>query len=117
VTKIVQIAQPEDAWDFAQSIYPDLTLIHASHLRPDLANLITKIKALCGRPILTIVTSEEDRKIADSHGADKVVIEGLPSSKLAAHIAALLQHNSDRDTNKQHKRNEPEVLRERSKRI
>ena len=110
------VSQPEDAWEFAQSIYPDLTLIHASHLRPDLANLINEIKALCGQPILAIVTSEEDRKTAYGHGADRVVIEGLPSSKLAAHIAALLQHNSDSNTNKRHKRDEPEVLRKKSNR-
>ena len=116
VTKIVQIAQPKDAWDFAQSICPDLTLIHASPLTPELADLITQMKAFCDHPLLAIAISEADRKTADAHGADKVVMEGLPSSKLAVQIAALLEHNADQNTNRQHTRNEPEVLKERSNR-
>ncbi|UCC51515.1 MAG: hypothetical protein JSV68_20775 [Anaerolineaceae bacterium] len=97
VTKIVQIAQPEDAWDFVQSICPNLTLIYASPLQPDLAHLITQMKAFCHRPVLVIVNSEEDRQAAATHGADSVVMEGIPSSKLATHITILLQKSSQKE--------------------
>jgi len=100
VTKIVQIAQPEDAWDFAQSICPDLTIIHASLLTPGLVNLITQMKAFCGRPLLAIVNSEEDRKTAFAYGAGNVVMEGIPSSKLSTRISTLLQQN-DKSPSKQ----------------
>ncbi|NCF69937.1 MAG: hypothetical protein GWP61_28665 [Chloroflexi bacterium] len=101
VTKIVQIPQPEDAWDFVQSICPNLTLIYASPLAPDLANLITQMKAFCCRPVLAIVTSEEDRQAAAAHGADSVVMEGIPSSKLGKRISTLLKQN-DKSPSKQH---------------
>ena len=116
VTKIVQIAQPENAWEFSQSICPDLTLIYASSLTPELANFITQIKTLYDRPVLAIVSSEEERQKAAAHGADIAAIEGLPSFKLAAHIASLLQQNADCTKNKQHHLDEPTVLMERSNR-
>ena len=95
VRKIVQVARAEDAWDFVQSIYPDMTLIYASPLTSDVANLISQIKAYCGRPVLIVVSSEEDRQTAVAHDADVVVMEGLPSSKLATQITSLLQQNED----------------------
>ena len=98
VRKIVQIAQPEDAWDFVQTICPDITIICASPFANSLANLISQLKASCRRPILAIVNSEEDRQTAVSYGADVVVMEGLPSSKLAMHITTLLQQHSETQT-------------------
>lgn len=95
VRKIVQVASATDAWDFAQSICPDMTLIYDSPLTPDIANLVTEMKASCGRPVLIIVSSEEDRQTAIVHDADVVVMEGLSSSKLAAQITSLLQQSED----------------------
>ena len=96
VRKIVQVARAEDAWDFVQSICPDLTLIYDSPLTSDIANLISQMKASCGWPVLIIVNSEEDRQTAVAHDADVVVMEGLPSSKLAAQIISLLQQSEDK---------------------
>jgi len=94
VRKLVQIEQAEDAWDFVQTIFPDITLIHASPLTQELSNFISQAKQFCQRPLLTIVNSEVDRKTAVAQGADVVVMEGLPSAKLAGHITALLHQNS-----------------------
>ena len=95
VRKIVQIAQAEDAWDFIQSIRTDIVLIHTSPLTQELATLISRIKRSRRCPLLVIVDSEEDRKTTVAQGADIVVLEGLPSSKLANHITSLLHQNSD----------------------
>jgi DNA-binding NarL/FixJ family response regulator len=91
VRKIVQIARSEDAWDFVQTICPKITIIHASPLTDSLANLISQMRAFCRRPILAIVNSEEDRQTAVAFGADVVVMEGLPSSKLAVYISSLTE--------------------------
>ena len=95
VRKIVQIAQADDALDFVQTVSPDFTLIHASFLSQELAGLISKIKRFCKCPLLAIVNSEEARKTLAAQGADIVVLEGLPSAKLAAHITMLLYQDSD----------------------
>ncbi len=98
VRKIVQIAKPEDAWDFVQTICPDITIICASPFSNRLANLISQVKAFGEWPLLAIVNSEEDRQTAVADGADVVVMEGLPSSKLAMHITTLLQQHSETQT-------------------
>lgn len=96
--QIMQVVDGEAAWEFVQSICPDITLLHASPLTSELTDMISKIKQACQKPILVIVASEEDRKTAIAHHADIVVIEGLPSAKLAAHITTLLQQNEGSST-------------------
>ena len=95
VRKIVQVSEPVDALDFAQTIYPDITIIQTSSLSHDLVSFITQLKEMCDFPLIIIVTSEEDRKKAIAHGADDAVIEGLPTSKLATKISLLLQQQVD----------------------
>ena len=93
--QIMQVAESEAALDFVHAVCPDISLLHASPLNSELTSLISKLKVACRKPILVIVANEEDRKMAVAHAADIVVIEGLPSSKLAAHIATLLQQYDD----------------------
>jgi len=92
VRKIVQISQTEDVLEFVQTISPDIALIHASPLSLELTTLISSMKRSCRCPLLVIVSSEEARKTAVAQGADVVVLEGLPSAKLANHITSLLHH-------------------------
>lgn len=89
INKIVQIKEAESAWDFVQAISPNITLIYATSLTQEISTLIAKLNGAFGSPILAIVASEEDRIIALDAGADVAVLEGLPSSKLAIHIAQL----------------------------
>lgn len=89
INKIVQIKEAESAWDFVQAISPNITLIYATSLTQEISTLIAKLNGAFGSPILAIVASEEDRIIALDAGADVAVLEGLPSSKLAIHIAKL----------------------------
>ena len=98
VRKIVQVTGAQDAWDFTQTLCPNITLIHASPLSSSLANFVQQMKLFCVQPIVVIVNSEEDRKTAVADGADIVVMEGLPSSKLAMHITTLLQQHSETQT-------------------
>ena len=89
--QIVQVENPNAAWDFVQTICPEITIIHAAQLLPELTKFISREKKFCQCPLLVIVNSEEDRKTAVSLGADVVVLEGIPSAKLASHIKTLLQ--------------------------
>jgi DNA-binding NarL/FixJ family response regulator len=95
IRKTVQIVRAEDAWDFAQDICPEITLIHASPFSSELVTTISKMKDYCRCPLLVIVNGETERKMADAQGADIVVLEGLPPAKLANHITSLLHQNSD----------------------
>jgi DNA-binding NarL/FixJ family response regulator len=95
VRKIVQTTGPIDALDFAQTIHPDITLVHTSSLSQGLVSFITQIKKICDNPLLMIVAREEDRKTAITQGADIVIMEGLSSEKLAIHITTLLQQYSE----------------------
>ena len=70
VRQIVQVAQADDAWEFAQSTCPEITLIHASSLSTNLSDFILKVKSRCSSPLLIITTSEEERQTAVSQGAD-----------------------------------------------
>lgn len=91
VHSIVQIPQAADAWDFVQLLNPDITVIHANPLTQELATLIFQMKQSCHFPLLVIINSKVDWQTADAQGADIIVMEGLPSIKLATHIATLLQ--------------------------
>ena len=95
VRKIVQVAGAQDAWDFTQTLCPNITLIHASPLSSSLTNFVLQMKLFCVQPIVAIVNSEEDRQTAVSNGADVVFMEGLPSAKLAAHITIQLQQQAE----------------------
>lgn len=95
VRKIAHVRTAEDAVDFVISICPDIVVIHTTSLSPELALFIANYKNLCRAPLLAIVLSEEDRQVAEAHGADMVVIEGLPYSKLSLYLSSLLQQGSE----------------------
>ncbi len=95
VRRIMQIPYAADAGDFVNKMPPDITLIQAAPFTQELASFVSQLKRSCRSPVLAIVDSEEDRKTAVSRGTDVVVMEGLPSSKLAALIASLLQQDAD----------------------
>lgn len=97
VRKIAHVRTAKDAWDFVNTICPDIAVIHTTSLLPDLAAFITDYKDRCRSPLLAIVLNEEDRQLAEAHGADIAVMEGLPSSKLSLHLASLMQENSLRN--------------------
>jgi DNA-binding NarL/FixJ family response regulator len=94
VRKIAHVWTANDAWDFVNKVCPDITLVHAVTLSQELATFMADYKAACSSPLLVIVLSEEERQMALAYGADIVVIEGLPASKLSAHLANLL-HQSE----------------------
>lgn len=94
VRKIVHVRTASDAWDFVNTVCPDITLIHTPVLTQEIATFMGNYKARCRSPLLAIVSTEEARQTAVAHGADTAVIEGLQSSRLAAQIAKLL-HQSE----------------------
>lgn len=91
VRKVAHVRTADDAWDFVNEICPDITLVHAATLSQELVTFMADFKAVYGSPLLAIVPGEEERQMALAQGADIVVIEGLPASKLSAHLADLLQ--------------------------
>lgn len=93
VRKVAHVRTADDAWDFVNKICPDIALVHAADLSQELATFMADYKAACGSPLLAIVLGEEERQIALANGADIAVIEGLPASKLSAHLASLLQQS------------------------
>ena len=93
VRKIAHVRTANDAWDFVNKICPDITLIHAATLSEELATFMADYKVACSSPLLAVVLSEEERQMALAYGADIAVIEGLPASKLSAHLASLLQQS------------------------
>ncbi len=94
VEKIVQVEHADAAWDFMQSICPNIAIIHAPQLTSELTELISRVKkSYCQVPLLVLVTNEADRETAVSKGADIVILEGTPSSKLSAYITTLLQQS------------------------
>lgn len=94
INKIVQVGEAQPACEFARTICPDITLIYDTSAAQELSRSIAKLKGACHSPILAIVASDENRQTAVSSGADITVLEGLPSSKLASHIAQLIQKPS-----------------------
>jgi len=96
VRKIAHVREAKDAWDFVNTVCPDIAVIHTGTLLPEIAAFITDYKDLCRSPLLAIVFNEEDRQMAEAHGADVAVIEGLPSSKLALYLTSLMQESSER---------------------
>lgn len=97
VRKIAHVRAVGDAWDFSNTICPDITLVHAPTLSRELATFIADYKNLCRSPLLVIALNEEDRQSAKSHGADIAIIEGLPSSKLVAYLTSLLEQRAEEE--------------------
>jgi hypothetical protein len=97
VRKIAHVRTAEDAWDFINTICPDIAVIHAATLSPELVTLIADYKDRCRTPLLAIVLNEEDRQVAEANGADMAVIEGLPSFKLSLYLTSLMQESSERN--------------------
>lgn len=95
--KIAHVRTAEDAWDFVNKICPDIAVIHAATLSPELVTLIADYKDRCRTPLLAIVLNEEDRQVAEANGADMAVIEGLPSFKLSLYLTSLMQESSERN--------------------
>ncbi len=94
VDQIVQVEHADAAWDFIQSICPNIAIIHAPQLTSELTEFISQVKnSYCQVPLLILVTNEVDRKTAVSLGADIVIMEGTPSAKLSNHITTLLQRS------------------------
>lgn len=96
VRKIAHVRTAEDAWDFVNMICPDIVVIHATTLSPELATFIADYKARFCAPLLAIMLNEEGRQLAEAHGADIAVIEGLPSSQVSLHLSSLMQRSSVR---------------------
>jgi DNA-binding NarL/FixJ family response regulator len=92
---IVQSMGVQSAWNLVQDVNPDITLVYIEYLTQDLATFIANLNSTCNSPILAIVNSEIDRQKIVDYGADIVVLEGLPSAKLANHITTLLQQDSE----------------------
>ena len=92
---IVQSLGAQSAWNLVQDVNPDITLVYIDYLTQELATFIANLNSTCISPILAIVNSEVDRQKIVACGADIVVMEGLPSAKLATHITALLQQDSE----------------------
>ena len=93
IDQIVQVEGVKPAWDFVQNLCPDITLIYCTSLTRDILTFIENFQDLYNSPILTIVSNDRDRKAAVDAGADKVIMEGLPSSKLSSYITTLLQQS------------------------
>jgi DNA-binding NarL/FixJ family response regulator len=92
---IVQSAGAQPAWNLVHDLNPNITLIYVASLTQEFATFIAKMNTSGNCPILAIVNREEDRQTAVSLGADIVVLEGLPSARLADHITTLLQQDSE----------------------
>lgn len=90
INKIVQVEKLKSAWDIVEVICPNITLVYFASLTSEHAAFITKLNTGRISPILAIVNSEEDRQKTIAIGADIVVMEGLPSAKLATYITTLL---------------------------
>ena len=97
ISKIVQVKKAQSAWEFAQDLCPDITLIYSPSLAPDLVDLIRNLSGSCSNPIMAIVGSEEDRKTAVACGVDIGLMEGLPSTKLAVYIAQLIPQGIEKE--------------------
>jgi len=94
VDQIVWAEHADAAWEFIQSICPNIAIIHAPKLTSGQTNFILQMKNSCRQfPLLILVTNEADRETAVSIGADIVIMEGTPSSKLSSYITTLLQKN------------------------
>jgi len=91
INKIVQVKEIGAAWDLVQAISPDITLIYVISLTQELSTFITNLNGVCSFPILAIVGSEDDRRMALVAGADVAFLEGVPSSKLANQIEQSIQ--------------------------
>ncbi len=104
VGKIVQVEHADAAWDFMQSICPNIAIIHAPQLTSELTELISQVKNNYRQvPLLIIVTNEADRETAVSSGAVIAIMEGIPSYKLSAYITTLLQQSDIAGTKNNHK--------------
>jgi DNA-binding NarL/FixJ family response regulator len=97
IDQIVQVEGARPAWDFVQTLCPDITLIYSTSLTQDILTFIENVHGIYRSPILTIVSSEADRKAAMDAGADMAIIEGLPSSKLSLYITTLVQQSKQNE--------------------
>jgi len=95
VRQVVQVEDTDSAWDFVQTVCPDLIIFHVSPLTTELVDFIKQGKDFCDSPLLMIVKDELERKTAVSLGPDLVIMEGIPSAKLATYITTLLKQQSE----------------------